>query len=117
MTNIDTIREYLDQPELLNQLAEEAAELAEAALKLRRAYMGVNPTPVTGQEAFENLLEEMADVYNCIHVLGFDTCENLGQVQRIMVGKQERWADRLKQMHARQASPTPQEMEAFWRGE
>lgn len=102
MTNIDIIRKYLDQPELLNQLAEEAAELAKAALKLRRVYTGINPTPVTGKEAFDNLLEEMADVYNCIHVLGFDTCVNLNEVQRIMLGKQSRWAERLKEANAGQ---------------
>ena len=96
MTNIDTIREHLSQAELLAQLAEEAAELGKAALKLRRAYTGCNPTPVTSCEAFANLLEELADVYTCVHVLGIDTCENLSQVQRIMLGKMERWAGRLE---------------------
>ena len=96
MNHIDTIREHLDQPEVLAQLAEEATELGKAALKLRRVYTGINPTPVTGREAFANLLEELADVYTCIHVLGFDTCENLAQVQRIMLDKMERWAGRLE---------------------
>lgn len=63
MTPIDTVREYLDQDELLAQLAEEAAELAQAALKLRRAYTGINPTPVTRRAAYNALLEELADVY------------------------------------------------------
>lgn len=94
--SIDTIREHLDQAELLAQLAEEAAELAKAALKLRRVYTGVNPTPVTGKEAFQNLLEEMADVSVCIHALDFDRGENLSQVQRIMLSKTERWAARLE---------------------
>lgn len=96
MLNIDTIQRHLDQSEVLAQLAEEAAELAKAALKLRRVYTGVNPTPVTGKQAFENLLEEMADVYNCIHILGFDTAVNLSEVQRIMLAKQARWAERLQ---------------------
>lgn len=99
MTSVDIIRERLDQPELLTQLAEEAAELGKAALKLRRVYTGVNPTPVTGQEAFENLLEELADVYVCISALGLDTCMNLSQVQRTMLMKMERWAGRLEAAH------------------
>lgn len=96
MTNIDTIRAHLDQPELLAQLAEEAAELAKAALKLRRVYTGENPTPVTGKEAFDNLLEEMADVYVCLLVLDFDRGPHRIRVQRIMNTKLERWADRLE---------------------
>ena len=96
MTSVDAIRDHLDQSELLAQLAEEAAELGKAALKLRRVYTGVNPTPVTGKEAFENLLEELADVYTCVHVLGFDTLSNLGEVQQIMRAKLARWAGRLE---------------------
>lgn len=94
--SIDTIREHLGQAELLAQLAEEASELAKAALKLRRVYTGVNPTPVTGKEAFQNLLEEMADVSVCIHVLDFDRGENLCKVQQIMRAKVARWAARLE---------------------
>ena len=47
MSDIDVIREILPQEELLAQLAEEASELAHAALKLRRVYDGRNYTPVT----------------------------------------------------------------------
>ena len=57
--SITTIRAHLDQDEMLAQLAEEAAELAQAALKLRRVYTGVNPTPVAGKDAFQKLLEEL----------------------------------------------------------
>ncbi len=41
------IKEHLPKAEILCQLAEEASELAQAALKLRRALDGTNPTPVT----------------------------------------------------------------------
>lgn len=102
MTSVDVIREHLDQPELLTQLAEEAAELGKAALKLRRVYTGTNPTPVTGKDAFENLLEELADVYGCITALGLDTSLNLSQVQRIMLVKRERWASRLQAAHPKE---------------
>ena len=99
MTNIDTIREHLGQEELLVQLAEEAAELGKAALKLRRTYSDINPTPIGSQEAFANLMEELADVYTCLHILGYGTCENLMQVHQIAVAKQARWARRLEEAH------------------
>lgn len=37
MTDMEKVRKYLPTDELLCQLAEEAAELSKAALKLRRA--------------------------------------------------------------------------------
>ncbi len=45
---------------VLRQLAEEACELGQAALKLVRARRG--ETPVQAPEAEERLIEEMADV-------------------------------------------------------
>ena len=62
------IMEYLGEPEMLSQLAEECAELGKAALKLRRVLDGRNPTPKTEEEARADLIEEVADVYN---VVGF----------------------------------------------
>ena len=53
----------LPEEELLAQLAEECSEAAKAALKLRRARDGVNPTPVSEEEAFSNFVEELADIY------------------------------------------------------
>ena len=97
MTHLDVVRRYLDQEELLTQLAEESAELAKAALKLRRAYMGVNPTPVTAQDAHENLMEEIADVSNCLAALGFDHSIDQMRVSRIAAEKLVRWADRLEE--------------------
>ena len=44
------------------QLAEECAELAKAALKCARIVRGENPTPVTMEDALGNLKEEYADV-------------------------------------------------------
>lgn len=52
--------------EVLCQLAEEGAELSHAALKLRRAMTGKNPTPVWEDDAWENLVEEAADVMLCM---------------------------------------------------
>jgi NTP pyrophosphatase (non-canonical NTP hydrolase) len=54
----------------LAQLAEEASELAQAALKLRRALDGTNPTPKSVDECLENIQEEMADVFVCLTMFG-----------------------------------------------
>ena len=59
----DAVFNLLPEEELLAQLAEECSEAAKAALKLRRARDGVNPTPVSEEEAFGNLVEELADIY------------------------------------------------------
>ena len=96
MKNVNIIRAHLDRQELLAQLAEEAAELAQAALKLRRACAAGNPTPVGARLAFENLVEEMADVSVCIHVLDFDDHDTADRCRRIMRRKLERWAVRLE---------------------
>lgn len=91
-----TIWSYLDLDDLLCQLAEEAAELAQAALKCRRAYgLTKNATPVTGEEAHKKLLEEVADVRLCMHILGHDVGEASEEVEAVMKSKLERWAGRL----------------------
>jgi NTP pyrophosphatase (non-canonical NTP hydrolase) len=57
--------EYIGKAAMLEQLAEEAAELAQAALKLARIERGENPTPVTKREAKAHLIEEFTDVETC----------------------------------------------------
>lgn len=44
------ISDILPKTEILAQLAEEASKLAQAALKLRRALDGTNPTPKSVEE-------------------------------------------------------------------
>lgn len=56
--------EYIGKPAMLEQLAEEATELAKAALKLARIFRAENPTPVTKDEASKNLIEEINEVKN-----------------------------------------------------
>ena len=50
--------EKIGTPAMLEQLAEEAAELSQAALKLARVLRGENPTPVTRREVRKHLIEE-----------------------------------------------------------
>ena len=66
MNDLDYIVKHLPLSERAAQLAEEAAELAQAALKYRRALDGVNPTPVTLEQAYDNLNEEVGDVLTCL---------------------------------------------------
>lgn len=88
----------LSTPELLAGLAEESAELAQAALKYRRTFSSINPTPVTGAEAYENLLEEIADVELYLDQLrlGYRSTEANVKINRIKERKLQRWKERLK---------------------
>lgn len=88
------IKQHLPQDELLAQLAEECAELSQAALKLRRALTGINPTPVAADEARRNLVEEVADVYNVLGLL-LDAEDN-AEIYSIIRRKKERWLKRLE---------------------
>ena len=93
--NLDEkIKLHIPQDELLAQLAEECAELSQAALKLRRALTGINPTPVTVEEARKNLVEEAADVYNVLGLL-LDTEDN-AEIYSIIRRKKARWLNRLE---------------------
>ena len=56
---------------ILEQLAEECAELAKAALKLSRVMRKENPTPVTVNDAFDNLVEEIGDVRLLLRITDF----------------------------------------------
>lgn len=86
---IKAIRRMLPRAEILAQLAEEAAELSQAALKFRRALGGVNPTPVTIPEAMEHLREEISDVMLCAELIGIVYDSD------IMDSKYKRWVNRL----------------------
>lgn len=91
---LNYVKENVDFKERLAQLAEEATELAHAALKLRRALDNVNPTPVNPYDAFSNLLEEIDDVVLCIETL--DVMEDISQRRYRKDRKLIRWVKRLK---------------------
>lgn len=87
--------------EALAALAEEATELAQAALKLRRAMDSVNPTPVTRIAAEVQLAEEVADVKVCLEIwqCGLTTVrrkEIKSLTEKTRCKKMLRWAERLK---------------------
>ena len=86
----------LGEPELLCQLAEEASELAQAALKLRRFLEGKNPTPCTEIECRENLTEEVADVDLLFKLCGLVEGGKINKILKIEKLKKKRWEERLK---------------------
>lgn len=63
---------YICQPAMYEALAEECAELAQAALKMARVLRGENPTPVSEAEAMEMVVEELTDVISCAIALGLN---------------------------------------------
>ena len=62
MECIGIIQRDVPTPDLFEQLAEEAAELAQAANKMARAIRRNNPTPKTEDEAMKDVIEEYTDV-------------------------------------------------------
>lgn len=85
------IREKMNLPDIYEQLAEEAAELSQAANKMARVLRGTNPTPVKKDEAEYDLIEEYTDVILVARdILSIDPdwlTENF---------KLQRWARRLR---------------------
>lgn len=90
------IAEKIGTPALLEQTAEEAAELANAALKLARLMRGENPTPKTVEDCLESLTEEAAGIELCISLLWSEArVISLQEICRTMNEKRDRWQRRL----------------------
>ena len=98
------ISDILPKTEILAQLAEEASEPAQAALKLRRALVGTNPTPKSVAECEANLMEEFADISNAVTALcdawfgdGLDSEREFWDAElEIEDAKYKRWLSRLE---------------------
>lgn len=82
-------------PAVLEQCAEELAELTQATLKMARALRGENPTPVTHSQAAEHLHEELGDVRLCLKVL--DASMGGDNTAAVEAEKLRRWLDRITQ--------------------
>ena len=87
------IKQIKDIPRaaIYEQLAEEAAELAKAALKYARILRAENPTPIEPTEAFKAVEEEYSDVVLLTRVL------HISPKERIISDKMERWNKRLNE--------------------
>lgn len=90
---VSKIKDRIPVVERLAGLAEECAELAQAALKLRRVYDKTNPTPVSEEDAIEHLYEEVADMSLYLNLLDI----NWNAVREIMREKEKRWEVRLNE--------------------
>ena len=91
------ILDIIGLPALLEQLAEECAELAQASLKYARLLRGENPTPKTEQECLESLTEEMADVELCNSLLMGGDYVDFDAVMELIEVKDKRWHERLRE--------------------
>lgn len=98
MTDAEYIQEQLPDEVLFAQLAEEATELAQAALKMFRILDGRNPARVRLSEARANLLEEIADIINVLQMLSISP--NASDYQETIRQKVERWAGHLREVCA-----------------
>lgn len=90
------IYEEVGEPAALELVAEEAAELAQACLKLSRILRGENPTPMSEVLAAEKVMEEAADVQTALNVLSSAQWYNEDYVLNIQWGKSDRWRERLR---------------------
>ena len=85
------MREIIGEAAVYEQLAEEAAELAQAALKYARILRNENPTPVTLEEARRNLIEEYTDVCVAADDLG------VNRDMEIYISKLNRFCERVRE--------------------
>ena len=85
--------EAIGLPAVLEQCAEELAELTQAALKMARKLRGENPTPMTHAQAAEHLHEKLGDVRLCLKVL--DVAMGGDNTTAVEAEKLQRWLDRL----------------------
>lgn len=92
----DFLAYNVPEPAILEQAAEECAELGQALLKLARILRNENPTPVTAETAVKNVIEELSDVALCMRVLRF--APDISQEEY----KCKRWINRVDSAHKRE---------------
>lgn len=92
---IEEIRRQTPEAARFEQMAEEAAELAQACLKYARVLRGESPTTKTAEEALAAVVMERSDLETCAWVCGV---EPDGEC---LTCKLERWLERLREREAR----------------
>lgn len=75
------------------QLAEEAAELSQAACKMARYLHGTNPITKSETSIRFDIIEEFSDVINCARHLAIPINEDFIRY------KNERWIRRIEEMN------------------
>ena len=92
----DYIRSHYSKKELLTRLAEEASELTQAALKLRRAMADKPDTPVSIKDAKNSLDEEIIDVFVLLDMLHLCAPYKRSMFDAGYVYKIQRWYNRIR---------------------
>lgn len=88
------IIDAIGEPALLEQLAEECTELAHACLKYARILRGENPTPVSAEDAQEQVILEAADVEVCMVQLAKLPWWSWSTMEWALEYKSNRWEER-----------------------
>lgn len=88
-----TFIEEIGDAAMLEMLAEECAELTQAALKFARYNRGENPTPKTYMQCLDAFTEEIADVQLIIDQ--FDNWIDKDRIKAIKEQKMIRWTIRM----------------------
>ena len=89
-----TFIEEIGDAAMLEMLAEECAELTQAALKFARYNRGENPTPKTYMQCLDAFTEEIADVQLIIDQ--FENWIDKNRIKAIKEQKTVRWAERIR---------------------
>ena len=101
---LNLIRERKTPDYLYRQLAEECAELAQAALKVVLAQNGETPEKL--EDAMEHYIEELADVSGMHNIASLDlNATQISKMYKIMGDKRERMAERLISRGKTQKAP------------
>ncbi len=92
------VRDELASRDKLEQVAEEASELSQAALKFIRAYgLSENPTPITEEQALQDFIEEVRDLLCVLRIIFTDSAwERITDIDDYP--KYRRWARRIEDM-------------------
>lgn len=89
------ILEAIGEEAAFMQLAEEAAELSQAAAKMARYLHGTNPTEMTEQQIRQNIIEEYSDVMLVARMLVVPYSD------KVMDAKLVRWKQRIEAQRSR----------------
>lgn len=91
------IRDRISDAELCVMVAEEASEVAQAALKLHRVLDGTNPTPTNKASAVSKLGQEVDDLMIALTALRY-TDEPKDTMSLYQHNKLDRWIKRLEEV-------------------
>ena len=91
--SVKYIQDHLTKVELWGQLAEEAAELAQAALKMQRLFLDTNKPRKDVTSCLLGVIEEHADLALCFEVLEW---HDKPERDKIKNAKAERWAGQIR---------------------